>query len=116
MNETNNKLLAQFMQWEIVENQGELFVDCHPEKEQAPLQLLNEMFKDWESIMVVYNNLSIKLDVAWEITSKGVRIYTHAGQPIGDFDGTWKINCPKNVLLDAYRAVVEFIKWYNKNK
>lgn len=70
--------------------------------------------ESWDWLMPVYDYLTLKHDVAWKITSKGVRIYTHLGQPIGDFDGRWEMNCPKDVLLDAYRGIIQFITWYNK--
>ena len=70
---------------------------------------------DWNWLMGVYIKLSVELDIGWKITSKYVNIYTHIGQPVGDFDGRWGINCPDNVIVDAWRAIVSFIKWHNDN-
>lgn len=105
-----NKLIADFDEYP---GNGEgLYYD-----ENCELVLPRKLKYDesWDWLMSVYDKLS-ELDIGWKITSKGVEIYTHIGEPLGEFQGKWEINCPKNVLLDAYRAIVDFIKWYNIKK
>lgn len=95
MNTENNKIIAEFMGWEVIKDQSNFWVDCNPNIEEAPFQLLNKVFKDWNWLMEVVE-----------------KILT-----VGDDTDQWD-----NVLNElqtvnknnAYNACVEFIKWYNE--
>lgn len=96
-NQNNNALIAQFMGWEVIGNQKDFFVDCNPSNEQAPLQLLNEVFKDWNWLM--------------EVVKKVLTV--------GDNTDQWDnvLNALQTANIDyVYNAVVEFIEWYNEDK
>ena len=114
----NNKLIAEFIGIEYIEgdcNQKWRLTNSPIHKVTMSSHSVHLHFDvSWDWLMPVYNKLSLKHDIGWKITSKYINIYTHAGQPIGDFNGMFEINCPQNVMSDAYRAIVAFIKWYNK--
>lgn len=91
---TDDELIAEFMGYTV-----------------TPITDLTGYYqKSWDNLMPVYNELTSRLDIAWKITSKGVHIHNHGG----GFEGKWEINCPEAVIIDAYRAIVGFIKWYNE--
>jgi len=76
--------------------------------------------ESWDWLMPVFVKLRC-MDVAYEISSKkGVRIYTHPGDPQfkedQSFDGTWTDGVDKDLLQIATTALIEFIKWYNENR
>ena len=64
----------------------------------------------WDWLMPVFDKMTSSLDVAWKITSKGVEIHNHNQ----GFELWVEINCPENVIKDAHKAVVEFIRYQNK--
>ena len=110
MNTTeNNKLIAEFMGWEIIENQSDYWVDCNPKNEYAPLQLINEIFKDWNWLMEVVEKIESIENYRFDIESRQsvVSIYDKDKQEdILEVVFDIKINA-------VYNAWVEFIKWYN---
>jgi len=73
---------------------------------------------DWNAIMSVYFKFRM-MDVAYEITSKGIRIYDHL-----EFDGEWgcfseydeaTYSIPTgNIIYDVWRAAIAYIQYYNK--
>ena len=74
---------------------------------------------DWNAIMSVYFRFR-KMDVAYEITSKGIRIYDHL-----DFDGEWGVfseydelthSVHGNIIHDVWRAAICYINYYNCQK
>ena len=97
MNTENNKLIAEFMDWEVVNNQSQLWVDCNPSKEQKPLLLLNYIFDDWNWLMEVVDKI---------INLKSV--YAQERQKV--------FNSISPNMEATYNACVEFIKWYNEQK
>ncbi len=70
---------------------------------------------DWNYINLVLDKIA-KLDYGWKVTSKYVNIYSHIGDPKGDFDCKHSTNCPTDVKLDTIRTINQFLIWYNKNK
>lgn len=74
-----------------------------------------DFHKNWNSIMEVLNKISL-LDFGWKVTSKHVNIYSHIGDPRGEFNCEHSINCPNNVLLDTVRTINQFLIWYEQNK
>jgi len=102
--EESNKLIAEFMGWEVVENQTYFFVDCSPSNEQAPLQLLNEVFKDWNWLMEVVEKIESKgFDV--HINTCVCRISDVGEDRFEDIE-TFNSN---SKLQAVYQAVLEFI-------
>lgn len=70
---------------------------------------------DWNYINLVLDKIA-KLDYGWKVTSKYVNIYSHIGDPKGNFDCKHSTNCPIDVKLDTIRTINQFLIWYNKNK
>lgn len=73
----------------------------------------------WDALMKVFIKFRL-MDVAYEITSKGIRIYDHL-----DFDGEWSVfseydeekhTVHGNIIHDAWRAAICYIKYYNCQK
>jgi len=71
---------------------------------------------DWNILMSVYFKFR-KMDVAYEITSKGIRIYDHM-----EFDGKWGVWSERdeetgevhgNIIYDAWRAAIFYVQYYN---
>ena len=71
-----------------------------------------EFHSDWNWIMEMLDKVAL-LDFGWKVTSKYVNIYSHTGDPRGEFDCTHSINCPENVMLDTVRTINQFLIWYN---
>lgn len=132
--EEGNMLIADFMNYVRVEEKYSSLPCFYYPSSEGHMQITDEDFSEpdfdvtnfaftkynlgydssWDWLLPVYNKLSLEMDIAWEITSKGVRIYSHSGQYAENFDGCWTINCPENVIADAWKAVVEFIIYYNQ--
>lgn len=66
---------------------------------------------DWNWIMKVLDKIA-KIDYGWKVTSKYVNIYSHSGDPRGEFNCVHQINCPKDVKLDTVRTINQFLIWY----
>lgn len=108
-----NKLCAEFLGWKNLND------DSFPEYVDKlgnfyPLKEL-KFHSDWNWIMEMLDKVAL-LDFGWKITSKYVNIYSHAGDPRGEFDCKHKINCPENVMLDTVRTINQFLIWKNNNK
>lgn len=119
----NNKVIAEFMGWEVIENLSDFFVDCNPNNEQAPLQLLNEVFKDWNWLMEVVEKIeSLKSPYdgfSWSIEPFSVlinrnNVYIQVDAGKSDDISFPDIHCKTKIEL-VYNTCVEFIKWYNQN-
>lgn len=74
-----------------------------------------QFHSDWNWIMEVLDEIA-KLDYGWKVTSKYVNIYSHSGDPRGEFDCKHQINCPKDVKLDTIRTINQFLIWYNEQR
>jgi len=96
MNIENNKIIAEFMGWEVIKDQSNFWVDCNPNIEETPLQLLNEVFKDWNWLMEVINKLTT-LNEFQDYEFKSL---------------FWDTFCQLDIK-EVYIQVVLFIKWYN---
>lgn len=70
---------------------------------------------DWNWIMKVLNKIA-SLDLGWKVTSKYVNIYSHSGDPRGEFDCKFEMNCPQDVIVDTVKTINQFLIWYNNNK
>lgn len=74
-----------------------------------------DFHSDWNWIMEILNKVS-SLDFGWKVTSKYVNIYSHSGDPRGEFDCKFKMNCPQDVIVDTVKTINQFLIWYNENK
>jgi hypothetical protein len=89
----NNKLIAEFMG------------GCEPEE-------FEEYNTDWNWLMQVVEKINTS-DYTVEIHSMDTRIYNNnTGKIIFQSECKWQTH---ELLNSVYEAVVEFIKWYNKN-
>ena len=70
---------------------------------------------DWNWIMEVLNKIS-SLDFGWKVTSKYVNIYSHSGDPRGEFDCKFEMNCPQDVIIDTVKTINQFLIWYNEQR
>lgn len=106
----NNKIIAEFMGYEILEaNTENPYVDIYPKNEDLAmingLPLLEFAFNSWDSLMEVVEKIGQ--------TENFVTIKGNACQIKG--------NVYNNVIQDGtkiqsvYNACVGFIKWYNLN-
>jgi hypothetical protein len=64
--------------------------------------------ESWDWLMPVFDKLTRDYDISWRISSTEVRTYN----PQLNIDGRWEVNCPENIIVDAYRAVLSNIKLY----
>lgn len=108
-----NRLIAEFMGGiyksdRFVIDDGWVFLPFHNMQQIKRLKYNSS----WDWLIPVYNKFTSDLDIAWKITSKGVFIHNHNN----GYNSLFEVNCPENVIVDAYRGAVNFIKWYNKNK
>jgi hypothetical protein len=108
----NNKLIAEFMGLTITTDGISLFdTDYKP---------LKNYHSDWNWIMDVVdkiNNTKDEFDNSYTLTigSGWVWVDPHIGGRIY-FSGNEIGHKKEPMILKVYRGVVEFIKWYNKNK
>lgn len=73
-------------------------------------------FKRWAWIMPVVEEINIRDDYRFSVTilSMDVQIFDNVNNKlIFESDAKWQ---PDELLQSIYEAVVEFIKWYNKQK
>lgn len=63
-------------------------------------------YLSWEYLMPVFEKFTRDFDISWRISSDCVR--TH--NPQTNISGCWEINCPENIIIDAYRAAISNIK------
>ena len=117
-----NKLIAEFMGL----NFSDVFDTCrnnlydgtghrNPEYLDNPINHIC-YHNSWDYLMPVYEKISYNLDFGWRISSTEIRIYSHCGQPQGDYDGRWFVDDLHNIIYDAHRSIVTFITWYNKQE
>ena len=86
--------------------------DCYPNNKKYHGWELLQFHSDWNWIMEVLNKIS-SLDFGWKVTSKYVNIYSHIGDPRGEFNCECSINCPKEVIKDVIKTVNHFLIWYS---
>ena len=104
-----NKLIAEFMMYSKF---GDINLShiCTEEK----LSFLEDYKynSDWSCLMPVFDKFTKDFDISWRISSTLVSLYN----PQTNIDGRWEINCPENIIVDAWRGVVSAIKDINQNK
>lgn len=106
----NNKLIAEFMGWNI-DNPSTLPTNLHQEEETQGFWEL-KFDTDWNWLMGVVEKINTS-DYTVEIHSMDTRIYNNnTGKIIFQSECKWQTY---ELLNSVYEAVVEFIKWYNKN-
>jgi hypothetical protein len=109
-----NKRCAEFLGY-IYYSDWNLFrlghdINNSPVKQYKPENL--KFHSDWNWIIEVLNQIS-SLDFGWKVTSKYVNIYSHIGDPRGEFNCECSINCPKEVIKDVIKTVNHFLIWYS---
>lgn len=114
----NNKLIAEFMQWEKLQDETYKSTDFfHLEGEGYSTYMDYvwdvkdmEFNEDWNWLMSVIKEIGDRTDFEL-VMGYGHCYWNNAGeQPLGDFDGGY------GDIIYIYTAVVEFIKWHNLNK
>ena len=120
----NNKLIAEFMGWEIYKNVGrevEYFVkgqlETHHKVVDNWLSFLNMKYhSSWDWLMPVVEKIET-FNHAVTITQN---ICTIRACIMGDrtvrAHQTGNYKTPDTKLYNTWLAVVEFVKWYNSNK
>ena len=107
----NNKLIAEFMGGKIKSNNSKIYPDLF----EFPIDLPNGC-SEWPTTALIYHKswdwLMLVVEVIWGYIGNRESIFYFENNecsiiPITDgFDSK----------QDCYEAVIEFIKWYNKNK
>ena len=104
MNIDNNKLIAEFM--ELKYKRGAYYDEYNKEKVKQDSNL--KFHSSWDWLMPVVEKIeNINEWVRVEITNNSI-IITYMGYN--------KITHGKTKIKTVYKAVVEFIKWYNKKE
>lgn len=119
MNTTeNNKIIAEFMGWEIINNQSNIWVDCKPNKEQEPLQLLNFLFDSWDVLMEVVDKIeSLGYTVTFYKTVNTGISYCEVNLPTQNGETCKAFKHSRESKMQAvYLGVIEFLKFYNQQK
>lgn len=101
----NNKLIAEFMQheWDMEVNNDLCILDNSFEKVKRKLH-----YSDWNELMSVVDKIE-EIGHGVTIYRKGCHINDIALTSVNGFNHSSKIE-------QTYKAVVEFIKWYNSAK
>lgn len=71
--------------------------------------------KDMNLILRVLDKVA-SLNFGWKLTSKYVIIYSHIGDPRGEFNCKFETNCPQSVQTDIIKTIDQFLTWYNQLK
>lgn len=108
-----NKRCAKFLGFDSYEFRGYRMYIFTDNNHRTELDLYYH--SDWNWIMEILTKIS-SLDFGWKITSKYVNIYSHAGDPRGEFDCVFKTNCPENVILDVVKTINQFLIWHSNEK
>lgn len=104
MNTTEkNKLIAEFMDWETIENQSQVWVDTNPKLTEYPLHLLNYIFDDWNILIRVVEKCLI--GEAEHTDKKAIELIKNI------YDALCNLN-----KEETFEACVEFIEWFNNQK
>jgi len=113
--EDNNRLIAEFMGYEVLDE----YCDPYPNNiEVDSLPMIQYMFQDWNDLMQVVEK--IKTCKHPHYYGFGFTMFNDTVQfnadniKVKQFNKYWKEN--GSMLIPVYKAVVEFIKWYNENK
>ena len=118
--EETNKLIAEFLGLQLEQDQERLYINGLGTK------LINETFnKDWNWLMEAVENIeSLEDTERFEITNSGVNITHYQTKEVKFIYNGYHTNKGMYLLTEkavdtkieaVYMAVVEFIKWYNKN-
>ena len=109
----NNKLIAEFEGHTInygFKKEGVLFLGHH-------ISAYNLIYDtSWNWLMPVVQKINVIDDYSYtiQIMSMDVEIYKNFNnKTVFQSECKWQ---PDELLQSVYEAVVEFIKWYNKNK
>lgn len=116
--ESDNKLIAEFMGWEVMKEEDFLGYNYPKGRDlsNVVVDVSLEYHKSWDWLMPVLEKIEMMLpeDVNTVIEFAWCNI------PVidaGGIESNFDINTEGNTKLEAvYKAVVEFIKWYNKHK
>ena len=106
----NNKLIAEFMGLTIITDGISLF--------DTNYKPLKDYHADWNWLMEVVEKIEYVLPLFPNDNSFNVTIGSTKYCVIQDSNGELVefIGQEKTRILSVYKAVVEFIKWYNQNK
>jgi hypothetical protein len=98
-----NKIIAKFMMYSKF---GDIDLSNMNELEKS--YFLEECRYDlnWDYLMPVFNKFTKDFDISWKISSTMVSLYN----PQTNLDGRWEINCPENVIIDAWKGALSFTK------
>ena len=124
---TGNKLIAEFMGWkthkrmhyilqrEVIEYNQNLLIEPYCNHNDGYIQEGGELFDNsWDWLMPVIEKIENLENYRFDITIRQETI------TILDKDKEEEIYCffgeGESKLEIVYKAVIEFIKWYNENK
>ena len=126
----NNKLIAEFLGFELFNNKYyELsqfgYMKTNGEWSDVFYPETLKFHKDWNWLMEVVENIeSLEDTERFEITNSGVNITHYQTKEVKFIYNGYHTNKGMYLLTEkavdtkieaVYMAVVEFIKWYNKN-
>lgn len=123
----NNKLIAEFMGWDIVEKYTRMFGygGGYVSKGHEDADLKVSLYKNTKGSL--FHKRDLKFNISWDWLMPVVE-KIESTQPEGYNTLIEGANCwietepisfegmGKTKLEATYKAVVEFIKWYNENK
>ena len=106
-----NKLIAEFMDGKVKSDlfqidEGWIWL---PHENMCKINSLRYNFS-WDWLMPVFDKFTSKFNISWKISSTMVSIYN----PNTNINGRFEINCPENIIIDAWRGVISTIKDINK--
>ena len=123
MTTENNKIIAEFMGWEIKNYSTPISDIVTPYGQLTETQL--KFNSDWNWLMEVVEKIeSLEDTERFEITNSGVNITHYQTKEVKFIYNGYHTNKGMYLLTEkavdtkieaVYMAVVEFIKWYNKN-
>lgn len=110
----NNKLIAEFLEWNKGENYSNEFQFYEAFRESVYQTTPSEMkfHSDWNWLMPVVEKIE-SLDFIFEILSTRVDI---ADYRVIAFKKRFEPIIKETKIEAVYNACIEFIKWYNEQK
>jgi hypothetical protein len=87
----------------------------HPHKDKVISQMVENAKYDvyWSPLMAIVEKVE-SLGFPVEIFVKSCSVHRNSGETLVDIGGKWAKD--KSKLEVVFKAMYEFIKWYNKNK
>jgi len=111
----NNKLIAEFMDFEVFDLDLKTpYVDLYPKQSEQPIPMLEYCFNDWNELMLVVEKIETLGFLIHIDTIDGIKVFNPKTKDMIFVTFTAREYTSK--IRETYKAVVEFIKWYNETK